>query len=259
MRNIDLPTLSIGKSLDLPYDLKEAFNSLRINLNFAAEDAKVVMVTSSIAGEGKSFVSMQIMKMFAESGKRVCLIDTDMRRSALLKEYLISSDKNIVGLSHYLSGQSSFADILYRVENIDRAYMICCGAYVIDPTNLLENKRFEILMDNVKNNFDFVIVDCAPIGLVSDAKFISKYCNGTLMVIKSNALTRQVVMNSARQIEESGCRLIGYILNRKKKTDSTYYSKRYERYDSYKSYGANESGNDDVKKHSKSSARTRKK
>lgn len=255
MRNIDLPTLSIKKSLDLPYNLKEAFNSLRINLNFAAEDSKVIMVTSSVAGEGKSFVSMHLMKMFAESGKRVCLIDTDMRRSALLKNYLISSDKSIVGLSHYLSGQNKFGDILYRVENLNNAYMICCGAYVVDPTILLENKRFKMLMENMTNNFDYVIVDCAPIGLVSDAKIISKYCDGALMVIRSDFLMRSVVINTARQLEESGCRLIGYVLNRKAISNSAYYY----RYD-YESKGSEskEAKGKKRKKHRKFHTKTKK-
>lgn len=233
MRNIDLPTLIVGKSLELPYELKEAFNSLKINLNFTAEDTKVIMITSSLAGEGKSFISMHLMKALAESGKRVCLIDTDMRRSAILSDYLISSDKKIMGLSHYLSGQSSFGDVLYRVENIERAYMISCGAYVVDPTILLENNRFKVLMENVKNNFDYVIVDCAPIGLVADAKIVSKYCSGALMVIKSGYINRNIAKNTARNIEESGCRLIGYILNRKKSRNGSYYDKNYYRYSHY--------------------------
>ena len=233
MRNVDFPTLIIGKSLELPYELKEAFNSLKINLNFTAEDAKVIMITSSLAGEGKSFISMHLMKVLAESGKRVCLIDTDMRRSAILSDYLISADKTIMGLSHYLSGQSSFGDVLYRVENMERAYMITCGAYVVDPTILLENNRFKVLMENVKNNFDYVIVDCAPIGLVADAKIVSKYCSGALMVIKSGAINHNMAKNTARQIEESGCRLIGYILNRKKSRNGSYYDKNYYRYNHY--------------------------
>lgn len=233
MRNIDLPTLIVGKSLELPYELKEAFNSLKINLNFTAEDTKVIMITSSLAGEGKSFISMHLMKSLAESGKRVCLIDTDMRRSAILSDYLISSDKKIMGLSHYLSGQSSFGNVLYRVENIERAYMISCGAYVVDPTILLENNRFKILMENVRNNFDYVIVDCAPIGLVADAKIVSKYCSGALMVIKSGYINRNMAKNTARNIEESGCRLIGYILNRKKSRNGSYYDKNYYRYSHY--------------------------
>lgn len=236
MRNVDLPTLIIGKSLELPYELKEAFNGLKINLNFTAEDAKVIMITSSLEGEGKSFISMHLMKVLAESGKRVCLIDTDMRRSAILSDYLISADKNIMGLSHYLSGQSSFGDVLYRVENIERAYMVTCGAYVVDPTILLENKRFKVLMENVKNNFDYVIVDCAPIGIVADAKIVSKYCSGALMVIKSGQINRNLAKNTARQIEESGCRLIGYILNRRKSRKGSYYDKKYYHYNHY--YGA---------------------
>ncbi len=238
MRNIDLPTLIIGKSLELPYELKEAFNSLKINLNFTAEDAKVIMITSTVAGEGKSFVSMHLMKVLTESGKRVCLIDTDMRRSAILSDYLVSSDRNIMGLSHYLSGQSNFADVLYRVENIERAYLITSGAYVVDPTILLENNRFKLLMENIKNNFDYVIVDCAPIGLVADAKIISKHCSGALMVIKSNYINRNMAKSTARQIEESGCRLIGYILNQKQiRKDS--YNKRYYRYNHYYKSRAN--------------------
>lgn len=227
MRNTDLPAVVIKKELELPYNLEEAFNSLRINLNFAAADAKIIMITSSIAGEGKSFVSMHLMKALAESGKRVCLIDADMRGSSMVRDYRISSDKNIVGLSHYLSGQSRFVDTLYRVENIERAYIIPCGAYVINPTILLENDRFKIVIKNASNNFDYVIVDSAPIGVVADAKVISQYCSGALMVIKSGAVTGAMAQNTAEQIEESGCRLLGYILNRKDCRGDLYYKNDY--------------------------------
>lgn len=223
MRNVDLPTITIGQSLELPYALKEALNNLRINLTFSAGDAKVIMLTSSTASEGKSFVSIHLLKVLAESGKRVCLVDTDMRRSTLVRDYLMSSGQSIRGLSHYLSGQSNFGKVLYRIENIERAYVVPCGAYVIDPTILLENSRFKVLMENLRNNFDYVLVDCAPVGLVSDAKFISQYCDGALMVIRSGVVTGATVQNTARQIKESGCHLIGYILNGASNYEKQYY------------------------------------
>lgn len=205
--------LTITNMPNLSFDVQEAINQLRVNLGFTGETIKVIMVTSALPNEGKSFVAMNLWKNIASVGNRVVLIDADIRNSEIRDRYGFQSEEGLVGIEHYLSGQIDGNNVLYAT-NIKNAYIIPVSTNVIDPTTLLESSRFEDLINSSRETFDYVIVDTPPLGSVADALNIARYCDGSVLVIASGNTPRKLagdVITSLRRTEKP---LLGVVLNR---------------------------------------------
>ncbi|MBR6185940.1 MAG: CpsD/CapB family tyrosine-protein kinase [Clostridia bacterium] len=224
-------TLSINRFSPLNYAGAEAVNMLCTNLSFSGENVKKIMLTSCHASEGKSFLSMNVMRTLAKLGKSVVLVDADLRRSMLVQRYGIQFEQEdqVVGLSHLLAGMVEEADVVYET-NIPGAYMVPVGRKVSNSLPLLNSSRFQRLLDDLAAEFDYVILDAPPIGLVIDAAQIAKYCDGTVFVVGYNTVRRQELMDAKEQIEATGCPILGAVLNQTEYDN--YLSKKY----SYKSY-----------------------
>lgn len=231
--------LKIRQFPPLSYACNEAINTLCTNLSFAGADVKKIMITSCHAAEGKSFLTMNIMRMFAKFGKTVVLVDADMRRSMISARYHLEYDTTDEpwGLSHILAGMTAEEQALYQT-NIPGAYMIPVGREVSNPLPLLNSPRFAQLLDHLAQQFDYVLVDAPPVGLVIDAAQIAKNCDGSLIVVNYNTVRRQELIDVKEQLEQTGCPIIGTVLNMveydnylsKKYYYKSYYSS-YERYD----------------------------
>lgn len=232
-------SLNIRKFPPLSYACNEAVNTLCTNLSFAGADVRKVMVTSCHAAEGKSFLSMNIMRMLAKFGKTVVLVDADMRRSMISARYDFEFDnaEEKWGLSHMLAGMSDEEQVLYQT-NIPGAYMVPVGREVSNPLPLLNSPRFAQLLDHLEQRVDYVLVDAPPVGLVIDAAQIAKNCDGSLIVVNYNSVRRQELIDVKNQLEQTGCPILGTVLNMveydnylsKKYYYKSYYS-NYERYD----------------------------
>ncbi|MBQ9855179.1 MAG: CpsD/CapB family tyrosine-protein kinase, partial [Clostridia bacterium] len=222
--------LEMGRFKPLSYACTEAINALCTNLTFTGDDKKVVMVTSAQSNEGKSFISMNIMRTFAELGKRVVLVDTDLRRSQITAKYGVRvKEGNGMGLSHYLAGMCSVEDALYET-NIENAYMVPLSREVSNSLSLLNNNRLQILLQDLKSRFDYVIVDAPPVGIIIDAAEIAKHCDGVIITVKYNAVSRRELIDVKNQIELTGCPLLGVVLNSvsfESLTSKKYYHKSY--------------------------------
>ena len=141
-----MKTINIGNMPEIPFNLTESLNQLRINLRFCGQDKKVIMVSSSMPNEGKSFIALQLWKQLAEAGQKTLLIDCDLRGSVMRQTYgLVSSDK-MMGLAYYLSKQAEKDDVIYGID-IRNAYMIPVASTVANPTILLEGDRFGELIE----------------------------------------------------------------------------------------------------------------
>lgn len=226
-------TLKFKKFPPVSYPVNEAFNTLSTNLSFAGKDLKKIMLTSSHASEGKSFTSMNLMRKLAERGNRVVLVDADLRRSMINVVYGVQFDKdeNTYGLSHYLAGIAKLDDILYQTD-IEGAVMIPVGRDLLNPIPLIVSGRFQELLDKLAEQFDYVIVDAAPVGVVIDAAEIAKFCDGILLVVNHNQVHRQELIDTKIQLEQTGCPILGTILNQ---VDYGNYSGKKYYYKSYKS------------------------
>ncbi len=226
-----MKTLEINNLPTLPFDVSEAINQLRVNLSFTGSDMKVIMVTSSLPNEGKSFVSINLWRSLASVGKRVLLLDCDLRMSELVSRLDVRASGNFVGTAHVLSGQADFADVIYRT-NIPNGYILPVTTFVSDPTILLENNRFSVLMDSCRETFDYVIVDTPPLGSVSDALRISTKCDGSVLVVRSGFTKKRIVNDSVQALKRANVSLLGIVLNRvdTSKKSSSYYYKDYAKY-----------------------------
>lgn len=216
------------------YEIKEAFKTLRTNILFSGSDTKVIAITSSGQNEGKSFVSMELSKSLAESGKKVLLVDADLRKSVFVEKH--TNENEIIGLSHYLSGQTESDQIVYETQYPD-FFIVFSGPYPPNPVELLGSKRFEEMLDYYRTIFDYIVIDTPPLGLVIDAAVIAAQCDGVILNVAANHTNHRMLQKIKSQLSRSGCRLIGAVLNMAESTNYNYktYLLGYKSYN--KQYG----------------------
>ena len=211
---------------ELEFGVDEAIKSLRTNLLYSG-DIKAIAVTSATAGEGKSTVAFELARSFADLGKRTVLIDCDLRKSMLANRYGIS--ESMQGLSELLSGQAR--KVIYET-NIDNLYLVLSGKNVPNPQELLAGERFITFVDALKKSCDYIIFDTPPLGGMADALIVGKQTDGTLIVIRNDYVKKAMVRSVKRQIQQSGGKILGVVLNRVKKNQKDYYYKKnYGYYD----------------------------
>lgn len=161
----------------------EEFRRIRYSLLYLGIDSnhKKILVTSSISGEGKSFVAANLAISCSLTGKRVVLVDMDLHNSSLDK--IFEKEKNF-GVTDYLGGEKSILDIIYDVPKYENLSFIASGTAKNDPSELIENGNIVRLLDYLNKQFDVIIIDTAPIGLVTDAHVLSNMCNTTLYIVR---------------------------------------------------------------------------
>ena len=238
-----MQTVALGNIREQDYTMKESLRAFKTNIQFCGDDVHTILITSSVPNEGKSTVSMDLARSLTESGKRVLIIDTDMRKSVLIGRLRARNGNGgeIFGLSHFLSGQKKLDEVLYATD-IAKLFMIFAGPSVPNPTEILDKKYFKELMDFGKKHFDYILLDCAPLGAAIDAAVIAKYCDGAIIVIAQGMASGRMISGAKKQLEASGVRILGAVLNKvkmKKNGYGSYYGGYYGNYyGSY--YGRNE-------------------
>ena len=213
---------------DLPFDIEESINQLRVNLSFCGDQIRTVMITSSVPNEGKSFITLNLWRLLASLGNRVLLIDCDLRGSVIRTKYEIKSKEKLTGIAHYLSGQIELKEAIYKT-NINNGYFMPVEATVANPAILLENQRFSTMIQQCSDLFDFILIDTPPLGSVADALRIAVHTDGTVLVIQGGKTSRKLVENTVYQLRRTGTKLLGIVLNRvyTDRRGSYYYKKYY--------------------------------
>lgn len=238
-----METVQLGSIQEQSYALRESLRALRTNLQFCGDDIRTILFTSVAPNEGKSTVVMDLAKSLTDSKKSVLVIDADVRKSVLVGRLKarVESGKEIYGLSHYLSGQKKMADIVFAT-NIPRLFMVFAGPSVLNPTELLEKKYFDELTDFGRENFDYVLIDCPPIGAAIDAAVIARKCDGAVLVVAQGQASSHMVNQAKKQLEASGIRILGAVLNKVKVKKKGYYGKYYGSYYGtyYGTYGSDD-------------------
>ena len=227
--------------MDLPeindYRMVEGLNQLKTNLAFCGKDIKVITMTSSVMNEGKSSVSLSLSRTLAESGKKILMVDADLRKSVMAARYHIQGiDK---GLSHYLTGQAEVEDIIYETE-VEGLCITGAGPLSPDPTSILDSEQFEQFIEKVRDMFDYVIIDTPPLGVVIDAVIIGKYTDGAVIVIEQGVIKRKIVQDVIKQLKRGEVRIFGAVLNKVDERIGAYGNYEYKY--SYSYYGESDTG-----------------
>ena len=230
----------MGKELIINQNPKspiaEIFRTLRTNLQFMTSNQglKTLLVTSSVPGEGKSWVSANLAVAFAGEGKKVVLVDSDMRKGRL--HTIFELDKK-TGLSNYLSGVSELEDkddifSYLKKTNTQDLYVITAGDVPPNPSELLVSEKMSELITKLKNSFDMVIFDGTPVLLVTDSVILSRQLDSTLIVTSYKSTKMGDVEKIKKMIENVGGKIAGIVINKMpvaaKKYESTYYYGKHE-------------------------------
>lgn len=213
-----------------PFMFKESYNSIRSNIMFTGNGdiCPVFVVTSADKGDGKSINCINIAVSFALLGKRTLIIDADLRNPSLHRRF--SREENTEGLSLYLAGLINEVNILKTsTENLS---ILCAGVVPPNPSDLIASVQFEQLILALRERFDYILIDTAPLGLVSDALDLSQSITGYILVVRSGVSKIEQQKQMVRQLEGVEAQISGFIYNaiNPKSSDSKfkYYNISYD-------------------------------
>lgn len=218
---------------EMEYYMEEELKTLRTNLLFCGVDKKVLLVTSTVPGEGKSETSMNLAVSLANLNKKVLLMDMDLRKSVMIPRYAIEQVKH--GMAHFLSGQCQLSEVICAT-NIPRMHLAVAGPVTPNPTELLSGEIFPKMLATLREVYDYIIIDSAPLGLVIDSAIIARECDGALLVVESGRAKYRQVQSVKAKIEASGCKVLGVVLNKIKEHNMGYYNAVYRKYGRYGNY-----------------------
>lgn len=222
----DLPEKTVGIRIpEEDYRIEEAFRALRTNLQFCGVDKKVIAITSCVPNEGKSSIALRLAIALAGIGKETFFVDADMRKSVLL-DSITTYGKGLYGLSEFLSGQMGLDDVAMKTD-VDKLYLITSGFFPPNPTELLSGPNFKNMIDALRSHFDYVIIDCPPLGNVIDSAVIARECDGTILVVDSGNISYHFAQEVLKQLERSNCPVLGAVVN---KLDTPYHVGKYGKY-----------------------------
>ncbi len=203
----------------------ECCRGLRTNILFSTADRqlKTLMVSSANQREGKTTTVMYLGTSMAESGQRVLLVDTDMRRPRLHSSVGVSRQR---GLSNLILGDQSYDEVIKATE-IPNLFVLPCGPLPPNPAELLMTSRFKTVLAELATRFDRIILDSPPVQAVTDAVVLSKMVDGVILVVRADKTLREDVRRSAKQIRDVGAWMFGVIVNEIESGGGSYYSYGY--------------------------------
>lgn len=219
----------------LSFAAAEAYKLLRTNIMFSfsedtSEDGKVIGVTSSVPGEGKSMTLLNLAYTFAESHKKVVLIEGDMRLPTLAGRLKL---KTAPGLSNLLVGLNSINDAIQHfttgkdAANPVTVDVIVAGTIPPNPSELLGSSRLESLLAILRKNYDYIFLDQPPVTVVTDALITSSKTDGTIIVVRNNHTNRGALAETMRQLKLVDAHVLGFVYNGADDDSRKYYKKGY--------------------------------
>ena len=206
----------------------EAYRTLRTNIQFSAVDneLKTLLVTSSEKGEGKSTTICNMAIAFAQVEKKILIIDCDLRCPTIHRYFNLS---NTCGLSNYLTSHIEVETVIFSTkEGVD---IVPSGVIPPNPAELLNSRKFKETVKQLKERYDMILLDCPPIGLVTDAGVIANEMDGTLFVVKSHKIDERSVIRSMKLLNNVGAKVIGTVLSAVPIDNKGYYGYQQYSYD----------------------------
>ena len=202
--------------------IAEQFRTLRTNITFSSPDSDIrtIVVTSAAPGEGKSTAAANLAVVFAQEGKRVLLIDGDMRVPTMHYTFHLGNSQ---GLSSVLTRQVAVEEAI-RTTGVQNLELLTCGPIPPNPAELIGSKSMDLLIKNLKEVYDLIIFDAPPVLSVADGQLLANKCEGTILVVNSGATEKEQAIKAKDAILSSNSRLIGAVLNNfVLSKDSNYY------------------------------------
>jgi capsular exopolysaccharide synthesis family protein len=204
----------------------EAFRTLRTNIQFSSldDEIKTIVVTSTQPGEGKSTVISNLAVTMAQSGKKVLLIDCDLRKPTIHKKLGLSNQD---GLTSLLAKEKKLEEVV-QTTNVNNFYVLTSGPIPPNPAELLGSKRMKTFIAEIKEYFDAVLFDAPPVLAVTDAQILSTLCDGVMLVAAYGQAEKQGVLRAKEAINKVGGKILGAVINKIPSNSKSYYYYNYE-------------------------------
>lgn len=212
------------------YFYSEAIKTLRTNIQLSGQSIKTILVTSCFPNEGKSDVVLSLAQELGSIGKKVLLLDADIRKTAYAGR--LGVEEEVKGLSQFLSGQINISDIIYET-NFPNMDIIFGGPSAPNPSGLLSESVFKVFLKEVRDYYNYILIDTPPIGTVIDAAVIGRCCDGAIFLIEPGNVRYKDAQKAFSQLERSGCRILGAVMNKIDTKSDKYYSSYYKQYGEY--------------------------
>lgn len=205
--------------------VSEQFRSARTNINFSKPDGELttLLITSSVQAEGKSTTSANLSCLFAEEGKKVILIDGDMRKPTVHYTFKLT---NTIGLSNVLTKKVPVMEAIKETEQ-ENLHIITSGTIPPNPAELLGAETMDAMITELKAHYDLIIFDAPPVLSVTDAQILANKCDGTVLVISSGETDKNSVLKTKELLLASQAKILGTVLNNFKLEKDHYYYQYY--------------------------------
>lgn len=206
--------------------ITEQFKTIRTNIHFSLpdENVKKIVVTSTTPGEGKSTIIANLAVVFAQEGKKVLIIDADLRKPTLHSTFKL---KNKKGLSNLLRNKISYIDAIQETF-IYGLYVLPSGPIPHNPSELLSSKSMDQFLYSMEQYFDIILIDVPPVLTVTDAQILSNKCDGTIFVVNSGVINRKEALKAKNTLTNSKANILGVVLNNYNDTKNNYYEDLYK-------------------------------
>lgn len=213
--------------------ISEMFKTIRTNIQFmnSNKELRTILITSTLPGEGKTCISINLATAFAQTGKKVVIVDADLRKGRVDKFFYVEKR---AGLSNFLSGINEIG----KLENLDILNLVCktqienlsiiqAGSIPPNPSELLSSKKMEELIEKLKQTFDIIIFDGTPSSIVTDSVIVSRIVDSTIIVVEYNGTKKNDLIKVKKAIENVGGKIAGVIINKYPMNNKEYKEKYY--------------------------------
>ncbi|MEC0106645.1 CpsD/CapB family tyrosine-protein kinase [Paenibacillus taichungensis] len=189
----------------------EAYRKLRTNIQFSSIDSQIqtIMIASAVSGEGKTTTIGNLAVTYAQEGKKVLLMDTDLRKPSVHRMFNVP---NHIGLTSVISNQYSVKEVL-RETFIEGLHVLTSGAIPPNPSEMIGSRKMTLILEELKQQYDVILFDTPPVLSVTDALIISSLCDGVILVVNSGKVKKDVVKKAKAHLEHVNARILGAVLN----------------------------------------------